>query len=347
MEQRQIELCKIIGAVLRGEAFKPNCENADNFIMLSNQYDMLNIIYSCIMEQLSEKALMFCTSTIMKSALLEENRQYEFKRICDYAEKNNIFILALKGIYTRTIYPDSSFRKMTDVDLFYNRKQEKQVNQMMKSLGFRDAGYSMKHITWYNSTSNVTVEMHNSLFPEFGLGKTFFSDLFKRTIPLDGYKNIFRMCDNDNYIYTLFHFYGHYCYSSVRLRQLTDLYVMQLYCDLSFGRIEREIKLLDLYDFYVQVKSITNKLFVSGEVLSENEEKFADVFFGNTVSPEKEEEDSRKLFRILKTMFPKPEKIYVFYPFIYRHKWLLPFGYIKRIFQCLKSDKIYVKKKID
>lgn len=347
MEQKQIELCKIIGAVLRGESIEPETDDADKMIMFSNRYGVLNVICPCLSERLSKNMLLFCTDVMMKSVLQEENNNYEFKRICAYAEKNGIFILVLKGIYTKRIYPDSSFRQMTDIDLFYIRKQEKQINKMMKSLGFRDAGYSMKHITWYNSTSNVTVEMHNSLFPEFGLGKTFFSDLFKRIIPLDGYKNVFRMCDNDNYIYTLFHFYGHYCYSSVRLRQLTDLYVMQLYCDLSFGRIEREIKLLDLYDFYVQVKSITNKLFVSGEVLSENEEKFADVFFGNTVSPEKEEEDSRKLFRILKTMFPKPEKIYVFYPFIYRHKWLLPFGYIKRIFQCLKSDKIYVKKKID
>ncbi len=345
MTHEQCEILRLAGSILRGKDADFSLSSYEGFVFNAKSCDVLNILYPKVSSCLSDRVNQMCRTIMMKSALAEENILFEFSRICKAAEENSLFILALKGIYTRNYYPDPGCRQMVDIDLLYDYSQRHKIIKMMKSLGFNDVKYTIQHTKWYNPVSRVTVEMHNSMHDEGGLDKSFYSDLLKRIVPLNHFKNIYRMSDNDNYIYTLAHLYRHYCQNSAAMKQLTDLYVLQLYAGLSYSVIEKEIKFLGIDDFYKKIRGIIEKLFDSGGSLSQDEEYIADIIAGNSFHEEESGSDI-KIIKILKTLFPKPSKIYVCFPYVNKRKWLLPLGYILRIVRCLKSDKKFIIEKI-
>lgn len=345
MTDEQREICRIVGQVLRGEDADCHSLSFDKFIAYAQSCDALNILYPLVKPFLSDSIRQVGEIMMMQYALNEENVEFEFNRICKSAEEKGLFILALKGIYTKNLYPEPIYRQLGDIDLLYNSTQHHEIAKMMKSLGFNDTKYTMQHTKWYNPVSGVTVEMHNSLYNEEGIDKSFYSDLLNRIVPINKYKNIYRMSDTDNYVYTLIHLYRHYRQRSATMKQVCDLYVMQLYSNLSYEKIEKEIRLLNAEDFYIRIVKLIDKLYISGEMLTDEEEYMADVILGKRFY-KKESVQGSRFKRILKMLFPSPKKIYVYYPYIYKHKWLLPVGYVLRIFRCLKSDNTFVFEKI-
>lgn len=345
MNREQFEICTMLGSVLRGEEPDTAVEDCGNAVICAEENEVFELIYPYICNQLPEKIKSIFDIKLMQSSMLCENILYEWKRISEYAESKKIYLLMLKGIVNRDYYSDPRSRQMIDIDLYFKSEQKEKISEMMTNLGYRNYEYSTKHTHWHNPTNNISVEMHHSLFDEDGVGKKFYSDSVERSEKVDGFENIFRMNDTDNYIYTLAHFHRHFTHSTANLKQIADLFVIESKTELDHKRIEKETKEIGINEFYKNTKELIDSVFNKKEKPEKKIEDFADIILKNKPFF-CENKNEKKITKILKLLFPKPAKIYAFFPFVYKHKFLLPLGYLLRIIKCFKSDKNIIKEKL-
>lgn len=336
----------MLGSVLRGGEPDTAVEDCCRAALCAEDNEVFELIYPYISDSVPSKIKLVFDMKLMQFSLACENILYEWKRISEYAENKKIYLLMLKGIENRNYYPESKKRQMTDIDLFFKHEQKNEISEMMTKLGYNLHEVSTKHTHWHNPLNNVSVEMHHSLFSEEGIGKNFYTELVDNAEKVCGCEYIFRMNHTDNYIYTLAHFYRHFTHSTANLKQLADLLVLESYTKPDYEKIEKETKNLGINEFYKKTKTLIKTVFCEKKRAENELEEFADIILGNTPFVEHENKTDNKFKRVLRLLFPKPEKIYVFYPFIYKHKIFLPIGYLLRIIKCLKSDRKIIKEKI-
>lgn len=157
----------------------------------------------------------------------------------------------------------------------------------------------------------------------------------------------FHFSDEDFYVYMLAHEYKHYSAGGTGLRSLLDCYVfLQHKGDtLNWEYIHEQTKQLDIADFEREQRVLANKVFSSDTLpdLTESEQELLDYYltsctYGtktrsaeNTVKKHYAKSHSKSKFSFIwARLFPDTEFMKQYYPFFYRHKLLLPVGYVWR-----------------
>lgn len=351
MNGLQKNLFELLASVVRSNSVgNVRTEDPVSVLNLAYQYKIITAIYNYVAD---EKAKAVFTNALIQSNVINANQQAELKRIVGYAEKNNIFLLLLKGFCVGQYYPSGGFREMCDIDLFYKAQQKEAVEKMMRELGYTFRERRENHETWAIKERNVFVELHFSIAD---VSDEFLNHILERKINYENLNNIFRMSDEDLYVYLFVHFHHHLKNGTFNFRQLLDIFIVKEKVSLDFELIDKLLTKADLKLFSDNILKVFDYIFngVYHEEIAELAEYLSgNISFENNAIAKLASDSNGKVGFAWRRLFPKKEKFLIEYPYYNERKIFLPIGYVKRIVHILKDKKeeafyqYQVLKKID
>ena len=282
---------------------------------------------------------------VRKNILLDIERTAVFEEF----EKNGIWYMPLKGSILKELYPENGMREMADNDVLCNSAAQEKVRQIFLDRGYHTKSFGKANHDVYMKPPVLNFEIHSSLFSEYHSDKlySYYQNTERFMIKDTDNKYGYHFSDEDFYIFMTAHEWKHFSGSGTGIRSLLDCYVFMQNksAALDMDYIGEQVRKLGICDFEKERRELAMKLFSAEEFpsLNESEESMLKSYFDYGTygtlshSVEKsveryftEKPDSSKLRYIWKKIFPDTEHMKTWYPFFYRHKLLLPIGYIWR-----------------
>lgn len=312
---------------------------------------------------LSDKWRETKAKAIRKNILLDAERA----QILGYFEQNGIWYMPLKGIIMKDIYPKTGMRQMADNDILYDSSFQMQVKEYMESKGYKAESVGKGAHDTYHKPPVYNFELHTMLYHEQSDKNIhdYYANVKSRLVKDDDNGHGYHFTDEDFYIFMTVHEYKHYSGGGTGLRSLLDCFVYIRSKDnmLNWDHISRELEKLGLKDFERSSRELCMKVFSGTELpaLSENERDMLEYYLlSGTYGTEKnhvennmkkfsEKTGSRSKFRyIMRRIFPELEVYKEHYPFFYKHRILLPIGWLYRFIKgvILNSRRIINELKI-
>ena len=298
---------------------------------------------------------------IRKNILFDAERA----KILQFMEQNEIWYLPLKGIVMKELYPAVGMRQMSDNDILFDEVFADKLQAYMESLGYKSVAFGKGNHDVYKKAPVYNFEMHRTLYNS-GSSKevvTYYKRIKEKLLLNEGSEYGYHFRDEDFYIYMLFHMYKHYSGGGTGIRSLLDLYVFlkKKEAQMDFSYIEQECKLLKLEDFEKQNRELCKKVFTMSDVYEQTaleqllvmeEKELLDYYLSSGVHgtqthwvknnmknyAEKSGKNS-KIDYLKNRLFPDAEFFKSIFPWVYKHKWLLPVGWIYRIILLIFDPK--------
>jgi len=301
---------------------------------------------------------------VRKNIMLNDERN----QIYAYMEDNKILHVSLKGIILQDVYPKFGMREMGDNDILFDPSYQEQMYDYMTAHGYHSEIYKRVNHDEYLKPPIYNFEFHNALFLKSDNEKLYeyYSNVVDRLIPVEGKNYEYKFSDEDFYIYNIAHAYKHYSFGGTGLRILTDTYVfLKAKKDtLDISYIERECEKMDLAEFELMCRIISQKIFLSNSesyTLSEKEKQFLNRIVMSGAYGNQDLGVESKLNKLLdngksaklvkwkycfKRVFIPLDFIKDVYPFYYKHKILIPILWITRIFKALTVNRNRIKSEL-
>lgn len=289
----------------------------------------------------------------------------ERKSIIDAFEKKGIWYMPLKGSILKDIYPKTGMREMSDNDILYDASKQKDVMQIMLEKGYKADSIGKGNHDVYKKPPVLNFELHTELF-----GKqheeplyNYYTDV-KRLLRKDAENSYgYHLSDEEFYIFMTAHEWKHYNGSGTGIRSLLDCY---MYCkskgdSLDLSYITEQCSRLEIADFEQKRRQLAMKVF-SSDILPELNDAETDMLmyyltsgtYGsikNSAEKDVEKAFSKSKYRskahyILRYIFPDLKDMEMWFPFFYKHKLLLPIGYVWRWIRGIFKRKEYIKAKL-
>lgn len=281
---------------------------------------------------------------VRKTMLLTAERQQILSRLDDMG----CWYLPLKGSILAQLYPRIGMRQMADNDILFDPAYRRQVKELFLARGYECEKYGKSNHDVYQKAPVYNYEMHVALFNAAATAaiEAYYKDVASRLQP-DGSMGK-KFSDEDFYIYFLAHGYKHFSSTGNGLRFLLDAHVYLQGRTLDMDYVTAELQKLELADFEKRIRSMAEKLFVTGEALTPAEEEaFFFCVSSNTygtqenrigndlrrLQPEGEIKGKTKVKYILRRLWPDQRWFLTYAPFFAKWRILKPFFLIWRFFR--------------
>lgn len=316
-------------------------------------------------EQQPRKAVYQCLEQITLKELMRSYGQLDAaEELLAEAEREGLYMLAVKGVNTKKHYPESDMRSMGDIDILYRDTQHEQVKAMMEKLGYDGFQEGRKH-DHYQRKPYAGVELHRELVAAESEYGTYYSDIWDRVQPRKGCRYIHEMRLEDEYIFAIVHLVEHFKHGGVGIRFLMDIYVYDHLEGMDWDYVKQELVKLKLWEFYRNVSALAGRwfgeqeqvctqgqMYPEGQVHAQEEPSAMEQVY----SPEQEqllrkleeyiiangtyglqkhaaalsvEEAGRGRF-LLHVLFPSLKSMQTMFPWLKKYPVLLPVGWIWR-----------------
>lgn len=305
---------------------------------------------------------------IRKVMLLNSERS----RICGYMDETGIRYMQLKGCLLQEFYPAFGIREMMDNDILIDADAMGTMRKFMLSIGYKQKSFGGAIHDEYLKPPERCIELHSTLAGNEHPPKmiAYYQNVWEKLIPVEGKPCEYRFSDEDFYIYLIAHAYKHLRDAGIGLRVLPDLYVylQKKAGTMNWDYIRAELEKMDIDWYENQLREM------SLQWMSEPERIQNDPAFRN--APDLLEEMSRagtfgtlenkvrnmlenemdshtgsgvsaKLHYYLDRLFPSMEWYRLKHPFLYRHKILIPFYSVYRIFWGLLFRRKKIQSEIE
>lgn len=292
---------------------------------------------------------------IRKNILLDSERAKILKRL----EQEHIWYMPLKGALLHNWYPRLGMRQMSDNDILCDGGYRAHIKDIMTDMGFKTEHYGTGNDDSYSKPPVSNFEMHNELFHVAQVGKlhAYYENVKERLLKDEGNDYGYHFSNEDYYIYLIAHEYAHYNRGGTGVRSLVDTYIyMRKFSDvLDWDYLNAEFAKLEIADFEKQNRELAMKVFQS-ETLTADEEKRLDYYIFSGIYGTNEHTVQNHLERfgkgsklryILHRIFPTMDAIKTWYPFYYKHKWLIPVLWVYRPIHGLLKNKNVLKHELE
>ncbi|MBR6967877.1 MAG: nucleotidyltransferase family protein [Ruminococcus sp.] len=299
---------------------------------------------------------------VRKNILLDMERTAVFEEF----EKHGIWYMLLKGSILKELYPENGMREMADNDVLYNSDKQEEVKQIFLDRGYHAESFGKGNHDVYMKPPVLNFEMHSSLFSEYHSGNLYsFYQNTERFMIKDTDNGFgYHFSDEDFYIFMTAHEWKHFSGGGTGIRSLLDCYVFikNKGESLDTDYIAEQMEKLGIADFEKERRSLAMKAFSPDGIpaLNEAEEAMLKSYFDYgtygtlshsvETSVEKyfsEKPNSSKLSYIWRKIFPDSEHMKTWYPFFYKHKLLLPIGYIWRWIKAIFRKRQKIKAELN
>lgn len=279
----------------------------------------------------------------------------ERAKLLAFMEQKGIWNLPLKGIILKNYYPGPGMRQMSDNDILFDYSFCDEVRAYMESEGYEAVSVGIGNHDVYRKPPVYNFELHSTLYSELHQAgwAEYYQNVKDRLVLNEGTSYGYRFTDEDFYVYITTHAYKHYLGSGTGLRTLIDFYVyLKAKPQLDFAYIEKECEALGIAEFERLNRRLSEKVFgrnASGglkaleQSLSDEEREMLFYYLSSGVygtlenrvrNFQKKSGSKSKLRYLWSRLFPGVDA-YRQFPFIARHRWLFPFGWLYRVLRAL------------
>ncbi|MBO4467734.1 MAG: nucleotidyltransferase family protein [Clostridia bacterium] len=359
MTSLQKGIINIIRSALTGKKFDlPDDFSLKDALDIAKKHQIINLFYygavNCGIDP-NDPLMLGVFNTVCSNISRNERQTYEYNGISGAFEKNGIDYLPLKGLDIRKLYPKEDMRIMGDIDILIKESQYAGITSVMTGLGFKDLNESNHEHIWKNN--GVIVELHKRLIPSYNKDYyKYFGDGWQLAHPDGNGKHLFKMRDENNYVYIFAHFAKHYRDGGIGLRHLVDLYVCRNhYKELDLEYIDKELEKLHLKEFYHNVSMTLDALFENAE---ENDmtELITNYIFESgpygtrmrqLISSRLKNANGRKAGEAMSIIFLPLENMKLEYPVLKKMPFFLPVFWVARGFRTVFLRKGRIKKNVE
>lgn len=294
---------------------------------------------------------------MIREVITSYNQEEEAERLLEKFEAKKVYVLAIKGVKTKTYYPEADMRTMGDIDILYKDSQHEMIKKVMLDMDYEEPQENRKHDHYYRQPF-ISVEMHRDLLATDSKYYSYYDDIWKRVEPKKGCTYIHEMSIEDEYIYTILHLIEHFKNGGVGIRFIMDIFVYQQMGNLNWDYLKRELEKLQLWDFYSNVSKLAERWFgTKDEIYTTEEEKLLDelseYIIGNGIFGSYRNASALSIEKVgriqflLKAFFPDIKGMQSIYPWLKKYPFLLPWGWILRGVRSFRYKRYNIRKQID
>lgn len=208
-----------------------------------------------------------------KSLVKDITQRSEFYKIISAFEKEQVRCMPVKGLFLKKLYPQSDFRTMSDIDILIDTENTQKSGIIMRSLGYICKSSGTAHHDVYFKAPVMNIEIHRQLFSDitFKNLSEYYNDVFINAEKIDDYEFVYKMTDEECYIYVLAHLYKHYSKGGIGIRSVIDIYVLNhnIYEKLDKQSLNRKLDRLELLDFRNKITDLSEVWFGEKKETSE------------------------------------------------------------------------------
>lgn len=247
---------------------------------LAKKHSVTNLLYAAVKDDGDFPAPLLAAlerelfATAHQQLLQEQAASELFARL----REAGIPFLPMKGIVMRPLYPAPELRISCDVDVLYDKRHRKELDALMRSLGYTCEASDPNHDE-YHAPPCVAVEMHRNLLTDFKTVDAYYADIWSRLIPVG--EGEYRMSDEDFYIYQTVHTMKHFVGGGTGLRSVLDVFVyLRAKPDLDRDYLTRELDKLGLRPFHEALEDLAAAWF-GGKVLDASLQPISEYILGS------------------------------------------------------------------
>lgn len=295
-----------------------------------------------------------------KNLILDSNRSFEIERLKSEFEKNCIDYVLLKGSVTKYLYPDTSMRVMSDIDIFYRTnltdtaRQNENIVSLMAKNGYQIWAREPLEISFYKPLTaisrNMRIEMQTALIDEgYDIWFHYLENIWDRLIQKNR-SHEYVMSNEDFYIYHIIHMAKHFKNGGIGIVHVLDIWmILNSYQNFDRSYVDCQLEKISLLQFEHTARLLADYWFEADFSISDQYEKDTlelmetYIISGGAFGTKTQQETNRIADRndikvsLFKKIFPEPKIMIDYYGnSLKKYPWLLPFYYVrlnfKRIF---------------
>lgn len=291
-------------------------------------------------------------TAIRRTLLMDAERE----KVLGALEEMGVWHAPLKGVIVNAVYPQYGVRQFADNDILFDAARWRDVRTHMRQAGYKVKSVRRGSHDVYQKPPVYNFELHRTLFSGSGTDDflrvcaAYYGDVRGRLAKDEGNRFGYHFSDEDFYIYFLAHACKHYGGGGTGLRTLLDAYLYRrakpaLDGDYLAGELEK----LGLTAFERDFRSLSDKLFGPApcSALAADEAAMLDWLESSGVygtvahsvqirlrqmqggdGPATARTKAKYLFR---RIFPGWDWYQVNAPFVFRHRWTVPFYWVIRL----------------
>lgn len=342
----------LISCFLNSVQPKGKSENWKEIYELGQSQQLIGIIGQCVkmlpaQDQPKSSVLKVFSQIVGKTISYNDEKTQAQKELQNFFESNSIDYLFVKGESVSKFYPIPDLRLSSDIDVIVREDKFDEVVSLIKKTDYKIVADVTK--TFEIEINGYAVEIHRD------------SDVFGRY-----FDNIFDKCDNegcrywlnpyDNLMYVILHLVKHLSSYGAGLKMLMDIDVcirsidnfdvdyfldecekagvrkcteiLFAICKLWFATpVDIDVIISD------EMLGALEKTFLRGGVYGFELNSLGGLYLSRTGTQAITFRDRIKAFLIL--LFPSVDTIIYRYPYVEKHRILIPFGYIQRFFEAV------------
>lgn len=298
-----------------------------------------------------------------RTVIAQTRRTVSFQRTYTELLRRGITPLVVKGIVLRELYSKSDYRPSSDEDLLVRKEEFFSLDQALREMGFAreeiEDPLQQHEITFWQPSTGVHLEIHLSLFPEesgaYGRLNGEFTDVFGREAvqTIQGIP-VHTLDPTQHMLYLLCHGLKHFLHSGFGIRQLCDMVVFaEAYGSrIDWDQVEAATRRQNMYLFWMNLFDIGQRylgfswekagLRKPADVQPDSDAMLEDLLcsgiYGNSSENRvhsanitlQAAQSGHRSAMPLSSIFPELSYMRRKYPYLDRHRWLLPVAWIQR-----------------
>lgn len=356
-EQYLIQIIKYLLNSEDGESVLPLPEkNLDwnRLIRIADRHDVGGVLYHVLPRILEKRTVPgelvdSIRKKAMRAVLVDVKQRVAKEELLSEFEKGKIYCMPVKGANTKEYYPKSELRTMGDLDILYKAEQHKKVKALLQEIGYTGFESGLKH-DHYSKKPFITLEMHRGLVATNTVAESYYSDVWEKAKPRDGYDYVFQMSLEEQYIYTMVHLLEHFQNGGIGIRFIMDIFVFSKQEKLDRQYVKSKFEKLGILKFASCMEQLAGKWFGNQEVIGNiDDEEFLNELetfiiengvYGQTTHARDAviEREGRKGY-FARMVFPNYNSMVTLYPWLKQRKCLMPIAWGIRIVRTILFRK--------
>lgn len=306
----------------------------------------------------------------VKQTVRQAERSAEFLELYRYLNEHGLYPTVMKGIVCRKLYPNPEQRRSVDEDLLIRPDEITEYDRLFREYGLKAEDktdvLNRQETTYTCPEKHLVIELHRYPFAT-DAAYSELNTLFENRDHVITEKiytaEVQTMDYSDHILYMFCHAYKHFLYSGIGIRQLCDIalfadsyreqinwqYIMQKCREYRIDLFA--VTLLKICRVYLGMRSVPGmeyypdtdetpllKDILSGGLYGASD---PDRLHSSTITLEafNAHKEGRRPKGSLKALFPSAGSVQAKYPYIRKHKWLLPVAWVQRAIRYSKDRK--------
>ena len=294
---------------------------------------------------------------LRKNMMLDAAR----KKLFDYMDRRGIWHMPLKGIVLKELYPQPGMRQMADNDILFDAAKQREVEEYMVGQGYEAVSVGKGNHDIYAKPPAYNFELHTALYGVVHkeVWRRYYENVKDRLKKDAGANSGYHFSEEDFYLYITTHAFKHYDAGGTGLRCLMDcyVYIQRMGERMDWDYVEAESVKLGIVDFEKRIRELSRKLFsdpahfheIYERKLSQEEREMVLYLYDSGTYGTLHHKVRNKLAALQedagpirkktkwnyyrRRLFPDADWYRQYHPLVYRHKWLMPFFFVYRIFR--------------